>query len=236
MKVYFIGAGPGDPELITVKGRRLIEEADLIVYTGSLINPDLLKGLKAQLVDSSELSLESTTSKIIEALRSGKKVVRLHSGDPSLYGAIVEQMKPLEDAHIEVEVIPGVSSLFASSAALKTQLTLKGVSESLIVTRPAGTTLEQDEIASLSRHGSTMAIFLGADKIREVIGSLDLPSNTPVAVVYHASWPDQKILTGILADIADKVEAAGISRSALIIIGGVINRSGFRRSHLYRDR
>ena len=236
MRVYFVGAGPGDPDLITVKGKRLLEEADLIIYTGSLINPDLLKGLRGELVDSSDLSLEATTAMIIEALKIGKKVVRLHSGDPSLYGAILEQMKPLEEANIEVEVVPGVSSLFAASAALKTQLTLKGVSESLIVTRPAGTTLEKDEIASLSRHGNTMAIFLGVDKIREVIGSLDLPGNTPVAVVYHASWPDQKVLIGILADIADKVEAAGINRSALILIGGVVKRSGFRRSHLYRDR
>jgi len=236
MKVYFVGAGPGDPELITVKGRRLIEEADLVVYTGSLINPDLLKGLKAELVDSNGLSLKATTARIIEAFRSGKKVVRLHSGDPSLYGAILEQMKPLEDAGADIEVVPGVSSLFAASAALKTQLTLKGVSESLVVTRPAGTTLEDDEIASLSKHRSTMAIFLGVDKIRNVISSLDLPNNTPVAVVYHASWPDQKILIGSLEDIADKVEAAGINRSALIIIGGVVKRSGFRRSHLYRDR
>ena len=236
MKVYFVGAGPGDPELITVKGRRLIDEADLVIYTGSLINLDLLKGLKGELVDSSNLSLEATTAKIIEALKSGKKVVRLHSGDPSLYGAILEQMKPLEEAQVEIEVIPGVSSLFAASAALKTQLTLKGVSESLVITRPAGTTLEEDEIESLSRHGSTMAIFLGTDKIRKVISSLDLPSDTPAAVVYHASWPDQKILIGSLEDIADKVETAGINRSALILIGGVVKRSGFRRSHLYRDR
>jgi precorrin-4/cobalt-precorrin-4 C11-methyltransferase len=187
-------------------------------------------------VDSSRLSLEATTAKIVDALKSDKKVVRLHSGDPSLYGAILEQMKPLEESHIEVEVVPGVSSLFAASAALKTQLTLKGVSESLIVTRPAGTTLEKDEIASLSRHKSTMAIFLGADKIRDVISSLDLPRNTPVAVVYHASWPDQKVLIGSLEDIADKVESAGIRRSALILIGGVVKRSGYRRSHLYRDR
>jgi precorrin-4/cobalt-precorrin-4 C11-methyltransferase len=236
MKVYFVGAGPGDPALITVKGKRLLEEADLIVYAGSLVNPDLLKGLKAELVDSNGLSLEDTNAKIINAAKAGKRVVRLHSGDPSLYGAILEQMKPLEDDGIETEVVPGVSSLFAAIASLRTQLTLKGVSESLIVTRPAGTTLEHDELASLSSHGTTMAIFLGVDKIRNVARSLDLPDDTPVAVVYHASWPDQKILRGCLGNIADKVEAAGISRSALIIVGGVLNRSGFRRSHLYRDR
>jgi len=235
-KVYFVGAGPGDPELITVKGRRLIEEADLVIYAGSLVNPELLNGLKAELVDSSQLSLERTTELMLHALRLGRRVVRLHSGDPSLYGAILEQMQPLEAAGVDVEVVPGVSSLFAASAALKTQLTLKGVSESLIITRPAGTTLEQDELASLSKHGSTMAIFLGTDKIREVTKSLKLPEETPVAVIFHASWPDQRVLVGNLQNIADQVEKAGINRSAMILVGNVVGRTGFRRSHLYRDR
>jgi precorrin-4/cobalt-precorrin-4 C11-methyltransferase len=236
MRVFFVGAGPGDPELITLKGRRLLDEADLVVYAGSLVNPALLKGIKAELLDSNGLSLETTTKRIFDALRAGKKVVRLHSGDPSLYGAILEQMRPLEEVGVEVEVVPGVSSLFAASAALKTQLTLKGVAESLVITRPAGTTLEKDDLAALSRHGTTMAIFLGADKIKEVTSSLDLPKETPVAIVYRASWPDQKILLGTLEDIAEKVERAGISRSALILVGGVVKRTGFGRSHLYRDR
>ncbi len=236
MKIYFVGAGPGDPDLITVKGKRLLQEADLVVYAGSLVNPQLLEGLKAELIDSNGLSLEDTTNKMLKALNESKRVVRLHSGDPSLYGAILEQMKPLEDSGVDVEVVPGVSSLFAASAALKTQLTLKGVSESLIVTRPAGTTLERDELAALSRHGTTLAVFLGVDKIRDAIASLDRPKDTPVAVIYHASWPDQKVLTGTLEDIAEKVEAEGISRSALILVGGVLKRTDFRRSHLYRNR
>jgi len=236
MKVYFVGAGPGDPDLITVKGKRLLEEADLIVYAGSLVNPELLAGQKAELMDSNGQSLETTFAKIMDALRTGKKVVRLHSGDPSLYGAILEQMKPLEEAGVDVEVVPGVSSLFAAAAALKTQLTLKGVSESLIITRPAGTTLEKDELATLSRHGTTLAIFLGIDKIRDIVATLDRPDDTPVAVVYHASWPDQRVLLGTLADIAEKVEAAGIRRSALVLVGGVVKRTGVGRSHLYRDR
>jgi precorrin-4/cobalt-precorrin-4 C11-methyltransferase len=236
MKIYFVGAGPGDADLITVKGKRLLDEADLVVYAGSLVNPDLLTGLKADLMDSNGASLEATNARMLEALRDGKKVVRLHSGDPSLYGAILEQMQPLEEAGVEVEVVPGVSSLFASAAALKTQLTLKGVSESLIITRPAGTTLEKDELAALSRHGTTLAVFLGIDKIEDIVKSLDRPADTPVAVVYHASWPDQEILIGTLADIADKVKAAGFSRSALILVGGVISRTGFGRSHLYRAR
>jgi precorrin-4/cobalt-precorrin-4 C11-methyltransferase len=236
MKVYFVGAGPGDADLITVKGKRLLDEADLVVYAGSLVNPDLLAGLKADLMDSNGASLEATTARMLEALRDGKKVVRLHSGDPSLYGAILEQMQPLEEAGVEVEVVPGVSSLFASAAALKTQLTLKGVSESLIITRPAGTTLEKDELAALSRHGTTLAVFLGIDKIEDIVKSLDRPADTPVAVVYHASWPDQEILVGTLADISGKVKAAGFSRSALILVGGVVSRTGFGRSHLYRAR
>ena len=236
MKLYFVGAGPGDPELITVKGKRLLMEADLVVYAGSLVNPVLLHDLKAEKLDSNGLSLEETTARIISALREGKKVVRLHSGDPSLYGAILEQMRPLEESGVEMEVVPGVSSLFASAAALKTQLTLKGVSESLIVTRPAGTTLEKDELAALSRHNTTLAVFLGTDKIRQIMESLDRPVDTPVAVVYHASWPDELVLRGTIDDIADKVEAAGLERSALILVGGVVNRTGFRRSHLYRDR
>ena len=236
MKLYIVGAGPGDPELITVKGKRLLSEADLVVYAGSLVNPALLRDIKAETLDSNGLSLEETQSRILAALLQGKKVVRLHSGDPSLYGAILEQMKPLEEEGVEMEIVPGVSSLFASAAALKTQLTLKGVSESLIVTRPAGTTLEKDELASLCRHNTTLAVFLGIDKIRQIMASLDRPGDTPVAVVYHASWPDEKVLRGTIDDIADKVEAAGLERSALILLGGVVNRTGFRRSHLYRDR
>jgi precorrin-4/cobalt-precorrin-4 C11-methyltransferase len=236
MKVYFVGAGPGDADLITVKGKKLLEKADLVIYAGSLVNPQLLSGLKAESVDSSTLSLESTTAMILKALKEGKAVIRLHSGDPSLYGAILEQMRPLEEAGVEVEVVPGVSSLFAASAALRTQLTLKGVSESLIVTRPAGTTLEEDDITALSKHGTTMAVFLGTEKVKEVVESVQLPKDTPVAVVYHASWPDQKVILGTLEDIASKVEAEGIKRSALILIGGVVGRTGFRRSHLYRDR
>jgi len=236
MKLYFVGAGPGDPDLITVKGKRLLAEADLLIYAGSLVNPALLQGLKAETIDSNGLSLENTNSRILEALKQGRSVVRLHSGDPSLYGAILEQMRPLEEAGVEIEVVPGVSSLFASAAALKTQLTLKGVSESLIITRPAGTTLEKDELKALSRHNTTLAIFLGIDRIRDIVDNLDRPSDTPVAVVYHASWPDEMILQGTLADIAELVEKAGIKKSALILVGGVVKRTGFRRSHLYRDR
>ncbi|HPR66904.1 MAG TPA: precorrin-4 C(11)-methyltransferase [Methanothrix sp.] len=235
-KIYFVGAGPGDPELITVKGARLLAEADLVVYAGSLVNPALLEGLSARLVDSNKINLEEINGIMLAALEKGERVVRLHSGDPALYGAILEQMRPLEEAGVEVEVVPGVSSLFATAAALKTQLTLKGVSESLIVTRPAGTTLEEDQIREMSRLGTTMAIFLGTDKIRETMRSLEVPTDTPAAVVYHASWPDEMVIIGTVENIADKVEEAGITKSALILVGKVISRSGFGRSHLYRSR
>jgi precorrin-4/cobalt-precorrin-4 C11-methyltransferase len=236
MKINFVGAGPGNPDLITVRGARLLEEADLVVYAGSLVNPALLEGLSAKLVDSNKINLEEINGIMLSALRRGERVVRLHSGDPALYGAILEQMSPLEEEGVEVEVIPGVSSLFAVAAALKTQLTLKGVSESLIVTRPAGTTLENDSIAEFSRFRTTMAIFLGADKIRDTMDRLEIPKGTPAAVVYHASWPDELVIVGTVGDIADKAEEAGITKSALILVGDVISRSGFGRSHLYQSR
>ncbi|OUJ18277.1 Precorrin-4 methylase CobM [Methanonatronarchaeum thermophilum] len=233
MKLYFVGAGPGDPELITVKGKKHLKTADLIVYAGSLINEEILKDLDAELIDSYGLELQEITQKMIEALKQNKKVVRLHSGDPSLYGAIVEQMEILNKHNIEYEVIPGVSSVFATTAALKTQLTLKGVSESAILTRPSGETLEQDKIKQLSQMNTTLVIFLGISKIEEIVKKVDRPKNTPVAVVYKASWDQEKIIKGTLENIAQKVKKEDIKRSALIIIGEVVEKTGYRRSELY---
>ena len=160
--------------------------------------------------------------------------MRLHSGDPSLYGAIVEQMELLKDMGISCEIVPGVSSMFAAASALQTQLTLRGVSETLIVTRPAGATLKEDHIRELSRHGSTLVIFLGTEKLPEIIDKVDRPKDTPVAVVYHASWPDEKVVKGTVADICEKAKLAGIEHTALIIIGGVVEPSGrYERSILY---
>ncbi|NTV00006.1 MAG: precorrin-4 C(11)-methyltransferase [Methanoregulaceae archaeon] len=235
-KVYFVGAGPGAPDLITVRGKELLSRADVLIYTGSLVNPALVELCQAPLkIDSWKRSLEEIVPVMVQSAREGKTVVRLHSGDPSLYGAIVEQMRMLDAEGISCEIVPGVSSLFAAAAALKTQLTLGGVSDTLIVTRPAGKTLESDEIASLSLHTATMAFFLGADRIEEIVGKLRCPPDTRAAVVYHASWPDEVIIRGTLADIARKTEDAGITRSALLIVGGVIDPegSGHRRSFLY---
>jgi precorrin-4/cobalt-precorrin-4 C11-methyltransferase len=235
-KVWFVGAGPGNPELITVKGLSLLLEADVLIYAGSLINPALIAQSNAPVkIDSWGMQLDELIAAMETPAKSGKIVVRLHSGDPSLYGAIVEQIDNLEKRGITVEIVPGVSSLFAAAAALGTQLTLRGVSETLIVTRPAGKTLEHDQIAEFSAFGSTMVIFLGTEKLREIIKKLVCPQETPAAVIYHASWPDQKIVRGTVADIAQKAYDEEIEHTALLIIGGVVDtrRKGYTRSYLY---
>ena len=194
-KVWFVGAGPGNPDLITVKGLSLLGDADVLIYAGSLVNPVLIEKSGAAIkLDSWGMHLDELVAAMEMPAKSGKTVVRLHSGDPSLYGAIVEQIEELERRGIAVEIIPGVSSLFAAAAALGTQLTLRGVSETLIVTRPAGKTLSHDQIAELSALGTTMVIFLGTEKLGEITKKLSCPPDTPAAVVYHASWPDQKIV------------------------------------------
>ncbi len=231
--VYFVGAGPGNPKYITVKGRELLELADLVMYTGSLINTDVLNCVHGEKLDSHGMKLEEIVDVLAKNVEAGKTVVRLHSGDPSLYGAIIEQIDGLEKRGIGIDIIPGVTSLFASAAALKTQLTLNGITETLIITRPAGATLEKDSIKELSRHNATMAVYLGAHKLREVMDDVVYPKDTPAAVVYHASWEDEKIVRGTVGDIADKVEALGIDRSAMIIIGDVLLPENFKRSHLY---
>jgi len=235
-KVWIVGAGPGNPELITVKGLSLLIDADVLIYAGSLVNPELIAKSGALIkLDSWGMKLEEIVAAMEEPAKSGKTVVRLHSGDPSLYGAIVEQIEELERRGVDVEIIPGVSSLFAAAAALGSQLTLRGVSESLIVTRPAGKTLDHDQIKELSRLGATMVVFLGTEKLGEITQKLACPGDTPAAVVYHASWPDQKIVRGTVADIAKKVLDEGIDHTALLIIGGVVDprRTGYTRSYLY---
>ncbi len=231
--ITFVGAGPGNPKLITVLGREKLEEADLVVYAGSLVNPIVVDYCKGEKVDSYGLTLDEITQKMVDALDEGKKVVRLHSGDPSLYGSVVEQMEELKKHGVRVERVPGVSSVFATAAALDTQLTLNGVSDTLIITRPAGKTLEEDDLKELSTHNATMAVFLGTQKIEEIMEKVEYSKDTPVAVVYHASWPDQKVIYGTVQTIAQKVKDAGIKRSAMILIGGVVDPVNYRRSHLY---
>lgn len=233
--VWFVGAGPGDPDLITLKGNELLMNADLLIFAGSLVNPELVGRSKAPVkMDSWGMTIEEMVPLMVKAAFEGKNVVRLHSGDPSLYGSIVEQIDELNRRGVAVEIVPGVSSLFAASAALKTQYTLKGVSDSLIITRPAGQTLEEDDIAAFSEMGASMVLFLGTDRLRDVVRELRCPSDTPAAVVYHASWPDEKIVVGTVNDIADRAEEAGISKTALILIGGFIDPlKRYQRSVLY---
>ncbi len=234
MKVYFVGAGPGDPGLITVKGLELIKKADVLIYAGSLVNPSLVEASPAGVkLDSHGMRLEGIVEAMVSGAREGKLVVRLHSGDPSLYGAIVEQIAELKKAGVEAEVVPGVSSMFAAAAALQTQLALRGVSETVIVTRPAGATLEKDDIAALSAHGATMVVFLGAEKVDDVMRRVKYPADTPAAVIYHVSWPDQKVIRGTVSDIADRAKKEGIERTALIIIGDVVEGKCEGRSALY---
>lgn len=233
MTVKIIGAGPGDPELITVKGKKILEKSDLVLYAGSLVNEKLIEDLDAESYDTQNMDLEEIIELISKAEKQGKEVVRLHSGDPSLYGAIVEQMAEFENHGIDVEIIPGVSSVFASTASLKTQLTLKNVSESVIFTRPAGKTLEKDKIEKLSKCETTLVIFLGISKIEDIIKKVKRPDETPVSVVYKASWDDEKIINGKLGNIVEKVKEAGIEKSALILIGEVLEKQGFGRSQLY---
>ncbi|CAG0989103.1 uroporphyrinogen III methyltransferase / synthase [Methanosarcinales archaeon] len=231
--IYFVGAGPGNPKYITVRGRELLESADFVMYAGSLVNPVVLNYVHGEKLDSFGMKLEDIADVLSKKVDEGKNVVRLHSGDPSLYGAIIEQMDSLKKRGIDVEIVPGVTSLFAAAAALKTQLTINGITETLIITRPAGTTLEKDSIRELSRHNATMAIYLGTDKLRKIMQDVEYPEETPAAVVYHASWDDELVILGTVGDIADRVEAERINRSAMIIIGNVLTPHNFKRSHLY---
>ena len=233
--VWFVGAGPGDPDLITVKGRTLLERADVLIYAGSLVNPELVALSAASVkIDSWGMNLDDIVAAMEVHANAGKTVVRLHSGDPSLFGAIVEQITELKKRGIAVEIVPGVSSLFAAAAALQIELVLSGITDAVIITRPAGKTLEKDRIPELSGLGATLAVFLGTDRLDEVTQKCACPPETPAAVVYHASWEDQKVIRGTVADIAQKARAAGIEKTALLIVGHVIEpKDQYKRSHLY---
>lgn len=242
-KVYFIGAGPGDPELITVKGQRLIAEADVIIYAGSLVNPEILKyGRKdAEVYNSATMNLDEVLDVEIRAVRAGKTVARVHTGDPAIYGAIQEQMDGLRAAGIEdFEVIPGVSSFLASAAALKQEYTLPNVSQTIIITRMEGRTPmpPKEKLVSLAQHQATMCIFLSVQAIDQVMKQLTdggYAPDTPVDIVVRATWPDQKILRGTIATIADIIHEAGVTRQAMIIVGRVLD-SEYDLSKLYDSK
>lgn len=237
-KVYFIGAGPGDPELLTIKGKRLLESADMIIYAGSLVNPQLLECAKpgCSIYDSACMTLEQVISAMQEATSDGKNVARLHTGDPSIYGAIREQIDELDLLGIDCEVVPGVSSFTASAAALKREFTLPDISQTVICTRLEGRTPvpEKESLESLASHRASMAIFLSVHMIDEVARRL-IPhygESAPVAIVQKASWSDQKIVEGTLSDIADKAREAGIEKTAQILVGEFLGDK-YSRSKLY---
>lgn len=243
MKVFFIGAGPGDPELLTLKGRRILSGADLVVYAGSLVNPEIL-GMAppgAEIHDSARMTLDEVAALYLREKGNPGTIARLHTGDPSLYGAIQEQMDICRREGIDFEVVPGVSSFSAAAAALQQELTLPGVSQTLIITRMAGRTPvpEREDLSLLARSRSTMILFLSVDKIGEAARKLltSYTGDTPAAVVYRASWPDQEILRGTLADIPGRVRDAGIGRQALIFVGDALRAmddpSVYEASRLY---
>ena len=227
--VHFIGAGPGDAELITVKGARLLGAADVVVYAGSLVDRELVckYAPQAEAHDSAGLTLAETTALLARAVAAGKRAVRLHTGDPSLYGAIQEQMLELDRLDIAYEVTPGVTSAFAAAAVLRQELTLPEVSQTVIITRLAGRTPvpERERLAELAKIAATLVIYLSVGMIEEVVAELlqgAYGTATPVAVVAKASWPDEQVIEGTLADIAAKVRSAGVDRQAVIIVGDVL--------------
>jgi precorrin-4/cobalt-precorrin-4 C11-methyltransferase len=239
-KIVFIGAGPGDPELITLKGKKWLEQADVVIYAGSLLNPEYLKYCKkgVELHDSAKMGLPEMLKLIVGGVKAGKLVARVHDGDPSFYGAIQEVMTALDKEGIEYFRIPGVSCLLGGAAALNRELTLPNISQTVIITRPEGRTPvpESESIQKLSVHQATMVIFLGTPHIARVVEDLKkggYPIDTPCQVVYKATWPEQKIVKGTLADIVGKVKAEGITETALIFVGRVLNPQAYDLSKLY---
>ncbi len=241
VQVYFIGAGPGDPKLMTIKGKEIIQRADVIIYADSLINPEILGFARAdaEVHESVSLSLEQIVGIIEDAAEQGKLVARLQSGDPSIYGAIQEQMAALEERGIKYEVIPGVSSLFAAAASLRTELTIPEVSQTVIVTRMEGKTPVPalENLRSLASHQSTMAIFLSVSLLDRVVAALlegGYSAETPAAIVYKASWKDETVVRALLPDLAARVRELGIKRQALILVGNCLSPQGKKeRSRLY---
>lgn len=237
-KVYFIGAGPGDPDLITVKGRRAVEQADIIIYAGSLVNREIIECRKpdSQVYNSASMTLEEVIAVIKDGVASGKVIARVHTGDPSIYGAIREQIDELIKLSIPYEVIPGVSSFTAAASVLGMEFTLPGVSQTVICTRLEGRTPvpEKEDLELLASHRASMAIFLSVHMMDSVVEKLKVhyDATTPVAIVQRATWPDQKIVTGTLDSISKKIEAEDIDKTAMILVGDFLG-DDYSRSLLY---
>ncbi len=240
MTVHFIGAGPGAPDLITVRGRELIARSPVVLYAGSLVPREVVAWAPAgaRVLDTASMTLDDIVEEMRAAHAAGRDVARVHSGDPALYGAIGEQMRRLDALGIPYDVTPGVPAYAAAAAALGRELTLPGVSQTVILTRtamkaspmPAG-----EELARLGASGATLAIHLSVRNLRHVVAELTphYGADCPVAVVYRASWPDEQVIRGTLADIREKVRAARITRTALVLVGRVLAGRGFDDSRLY---
>ena len=238
--IHFVGAGCGAADLITVRGKRLLEEADVIVYAGSLVNPALLDYRKdgCQVYDSAKMTLEEVLNVMLAAEEAGKTTVRLHTGDPCLYGAIREQMDELDKRGVAYDYCPGVSAFSGAAAALKMEYTLPEVSQSVIITRMAGRTPvpERESVRSFAAHGATMVLFLSAGLLKQAQAELlagGYSPDTPAAIVYKASWPDEKRCLCTVGTLDDCARENGISKIALIIVGDAVKQSGYARSKLY---
>ncbi|MGF7185768.1 precorrin-4/cobalt-precorrin-4 C11-methyltransferase [Desulfitispora alkaliphila] len=238
MKVYFIGAGPGDPELLTIKGKTLIEKCKIIIYAGSLVNERILEYAPkdASIYNSAKMTLEEVVAVYKDAQKQNMDVARIHTGDPSIYGAIKEQMDALAELEIEYQMVPGVSSFLAAAAAVEAEFTLPSVSQTVIVTRLEGRTPvpEKEKLTALAKHQASMCIFLSVHMIEDVVTQLSTqyPEATPIAVVEKASWPEERVVTGTLETIAAAVKKAGITKTAMIMVGDFLD-SEYERSKLY---
>ncbi|EQB4338314.1 precorrin-4 C(11)-methyltransferase [Clostridium botulinum] len=240
-KVYFIGAGPGDPDLITVKGRDILTKADVVIYAGSLVSKEHLDYCKegVEVYNSASMTLKEVINVIQKAHNENKSIVRLHTGDPSIYGAIKEQMDELDKLNICYEVVPGVSSFSAAAASIKKEFTLPGVSQTLILTRVEGRTPvpEKEDLEVLASRGASMALFLSVGMIDKVALKLrkGYGRNVPIAVIQRATWQDEKVVIGTLDDIAKKVKDANITKTAQILVGDFIDCK-YDKSLLYDEK
>ena len=237
--VSFVGAGPGETDLITLKGYKLLSEADVVIYAGSLINTDLLDYCKdgAEKYDSAKMTLDDIVDRMEESVKNGKSVVRLQTGDFSIYGSIREQIEEMKKRGIKYQCVPGVSSFLGAASSMGVEYTVPEVAQSVIITRMAGRTPvpEGESLKSLAQHQTSMVIFLSVQGIKKVVKQLEeggYPTDTLAAVIYKATWPDEKVVRGTLADIAEKVHDADIRRTALIMVGKFLGDE-YNYSHLY---
>lgn len=230
MNIYIVGAGPGDPDLITVKGLHILQTADVILYTDSLVNEELIAKAKpeAEIVKTAGMHLQEIVDIMVNSVREGKKVARIHTGDPAMYGAIMEQIAMLKKEGIGYEVIPGVSSVFASAAAIGAELTIPDLTQTVILTRAEGRTPvpEYEKLRELAKHHCTIAMFLSATLTKKIMKELQeagWSDETPIAVIQRATWPDQKIVRTTLAHLDEDMRSNGIRKHAMILAGWALD-------------